>query len=163
MLKPSRVPGTLAIHLERIKKVFDNHVVAIDDVSMTIQEGEFFSLLGPISGGRRQPFGSLRDLRNPAEGTVYIQGRDVTRVPPHKRDTGMVFQNYASTARSLKTSPSDSECAIFQRKRQKSERGIKLVEMEGLGDRRPSQLSGGQQQRVALAPGHAYNCCCKLL
>jgi len=157
VLKPSasgsREPW--AIRLERIKKVFDNHVVAIDDVSMTIQEGEFFSLLGPSGCGKTTTLRLIAGFEEPTEGTVYIRGRDVTHVPPHKRDTGMVFQNYALFPH--RTIFDNVAFGLRMRHFPKEEikkkvnEALKLVEMEGLGDRRPSQLSGGQQQRVALA------------
>lgn len=157
MLKPSASGSQepWAIRLERIKKVFDNHVVAIDDVSMTIQEGEFFSLLGPSGCGKTTTLRLIAGFEAPTEGTIYIRGRDVTRVPPHKRDTGMVFQNYAlfphrtifeNVAFGLRMRHFPKEEI-----RKKVNDALRLVEMEGLGDRRPSQLSGGQQQRVALA------------
>jgi putative spermidine/putrescine transport system ATP-binding protein len=144
-----------SIRLEKIKKVFDSHVVAVDDVSLDIREGEFFSLLGPSGCGKTTTLRLIAGFEEPTEGTVYIRGRDVTRIPPHKRDTGMVFQNYAlfphrsifdNVAFGLRMRRLPKEAI-----KKKVNDALKLVEMEGLGDRRPSQLSGGQQQRVALA------------
>ena len=122
---------------------------------MTIQEGEFFSLLGPSGCGKTTTLRLIAGFEEPTEGTVYIRGRDVTRVPPHKRDTGMVFQNYALFPH--RTIFENVAFGLRMRHFPKEEikkrvnEALKLVEMEGLGDRRPSQLSGGQQQRVALA------------
>jgi putative spermidine/putrescine transport system ATP-binding protein len=144
-----------SIRLEKVKKVFDNRVVAVDDVSILIQEGEFFSLLGPSGCGKTTTLRLIAGFEEPTEGTVYIRGRDVTHVPPHKRDTGMVFQNYALFPH--RTINENVAFGLRMRRLPKEEikkkvsDALKLVEMEGLGDRRPSQLSGGQQQRVALA------------
>ena len=144
-----------SIRLEKVKKVFDNRVVAVDDVSLTIQEGEFFSLLGPSGCGKTTTLRLIAGFEEATEGTVYIRGRDVTRVPPHKRDTGMVFQNYALFPH--RTIFENVAFGLRMRRLPKEEikkkvnEALRLVEMEGLGDRRPSQLSGGQQQRVALA------------
>jgi putative spermidine/putrescine transport system ATP-binding protein len=157
VLKPSASGSQepWAIRLERVKKVFDNHVVAVDDVSITIQEGEFFSLLGPSGCGKTTTLRLIAGFEAPTEGTIYIRGRDVTHVPPHKRDTGMVFQNYALFPH--RTIFDNVAFGLRMRHFPKEEikkkvnEALKLVEMEGLGDRRPSQLSGGQQQRVALA------------
>ncbi len=144
-----------SIRLEGIKKVFDNQVVAVDDVSIRIREGEFFSLLGPSGCGKTTTLRLIAGFEEPTEGTVYIRGRDVTHIPPHKRDTGMVFQNYAlfphrtifdNVAFGLRMRHVPKEEI-----RKKVSEALRLVEMEGLGDRRPSQLSGGQQQRIALA------------
>ena len=157
MLQPSVTESQepWSIRLDRVKKIFDNHVTAVDDVSMTIQEGEFFSLLGPSGCGKTTTLRLIAGFEEPTEGTIYIRGRDVTHVPPHKRDTGMVFQNYALFPhRSIFENVS---FGLRMRRLPKEDikkrvnDALKLVEMEGLGDRRPSQLSGGQQQRVALA------------
>jgi putative spermidine/putrescine transport system ATP-binding protein len=144
-----------SIRLERVSKIFDNHVMAVDDVSLDIREGEFFSLLGPSGCGKTTTLRLIAGFEEPTQGTVYIRGRDVTRVPPHKRDTGMVFQNYALFPH---RSIFDNVAFGLRMRRLPKEDikkrvtdALKLVEMEGLGDRRPSQLSGGQQQRVALA------------
>lgn len=152
-IKKSRESSSIL--LERVKKVFDNHIVAVDDVSIIIQEGEFFSLLGPSGCGKTTTLRLIAGFEEPTEGTISIRGRNVTHVPPHKRDTGMVFQNYAlfphrtifdNVAFGLRMRHFPKEEI-----RRKVNEALKLVEMEGLGDRRPSQLSGGQQQRIALA------------
>jgi putative spermidine/putrescine transport system ATP-binding protein len=144
-----------SIRLEKVKKVFDNHVVAVDDVSLAVREGEFFSLLGPSGCGKTTTLRLIAGFEEPTEGTVSIRGRDVTHVPPHKRDTGMVFQNYALFPH--RTIFENVAFGLRMRHLPKGEiqkkvnEALRLVEMEGLGLRRPSQLSGGQQQRVALA------------
>ena len=143
------------IRLDGVTKVFDHGVVAVDDVSVAVREGEFFSLLGPSGCGKTTTLRLVAGFEEPTRGTIAIRGRDVTHVPPHRRDTGMVFQNYAlfphrtvfenvAFGLRMRRVPRDE---IARR----VEAALRLVELSGLGDRRPGQLSGGQQQRVALA------------
>ena len=144
-----------AIRLEQVRKVFDGHVVAVDDVSLAIREGEFFSLLGPSGCGKTTTLRLIAGFEAPDAGRLLIRGTDVTRVPPERRDTGMVFQNYA-----LFPHRTVFENVAFGLRMRGVGRGeiarrveaaLQLVELQGLGGRRPAQLSGGQQQRVALA------------
>jgi putative spermidine/putrescine transport system ATP-binding protein len=144
-----------SIRLERVSKVFDNGVAAVDGVSLAIREGEFFSLLGPSGCGKTTTLRMIAGFEEPSEGRLLIRGRDVTDLPPHRRDTGMVFQNYA-----LFPHRTVFENVAFGLRMRKVERtaierrvrdALALVELTGLEARRPAQLSGGQQQRVALA------------
>jgi putative spermidine/putrescine transport system ATP-binding protein len=143
------------IRLERVTKVYDNGVKAVDAISLAIREGEFFSLLGPSGCGKTTTLRMIAGFEVPTDGQLFIRGRDVTEVPPHRRDTGMVFQNYA-----LFPHRTVFENVAFGLKMRKVGRteidrrvgaALALVELTGLEGRRPAQLSGGQQQRVALA------------
>ncbi|MBW1713564.1 MAG: ABC transporter ATP-binding protein [Deltaproteobacteria bacterium] len=144
-----------SIVLESVTKIFGNRVRAVDDVSLAIQEGEFFSLLGPSGCGKTTTLRLIAGFEEPTVGRVLIQGKDVTQIPAHKRDTGMVFQNYALFPH--RTVFENVAFGLKMRKVPKAEteqrvnEALNLVELKGFGDRRPSQLSGGQQQRVALA------------
>jgi putative spermidine/putrescine transport system ATP-binding protein len=144
-----------AIRLEQVRKVFDGHVVAVDDVSLAIREGEFFSLLGPSGCGKTTTLRLVAGFEPPDAGRLLIRGRDVTRVPPERRDTGMVFQSYALFPH--RTVFENVAFGLRMRRVPREEivrrvgDALRLVELEGLGARRPAQLSGGQQQRVALA------------
>jgi len=144
-----------AIRLDGVTKVFDNGVVAVDDVSLTVREGEFFSLLGPSGCGKTTTLRLVAGFEEPTRGILAIRGRDVTHVPPHRRDTGMVFQSYALFPH--RTVFENVAFGLRMRRVPRAEiarrvaAALRLVELEGLGDRRPGQLSGGQQQRVALA------------
>ncbi|MBV8167975.1 MAG: spermidine/putrescine ABC transporter ATP-binding protein, partial [Alphaproteobacteria bacterium] len=153
-MSASEAPNA-GIRLERVTKVYDNGVTAVDAVSLTIREGEFFSLLGPSGCGKTTSLRMIAGFEEPTDGQLFIRGRDVTDVPPHRRDTGMVFQNYA-----LFPHRSVFENVAFGLKMRKVGRAeidrrvgeaLALVELTGLEARRPAQLSGGQQQRVALA------------
>jgi putative spermidine/putrescine transport system ATP-binding protein len=147
--------GQISIRLERVSKVFDNGVAAVDGVSLAIREGEFFSLLGPSGCGKTTTLRMIAGFEEPSDGRLLIRDRDVTDMPPHRRDIGMVFQSYA-----LFPHRTVHENVAFGLRMRKVERAaiarrvrdaLALVELTGLEDRRPAQLSGGQQQRVALA------------
>jgi spermidine/putrescine transport system ATP-binding protein len=128
---------------------------AVDDVSITIEAGEFFSLLGPSGCGKTTTLRIIGGFEEPTSGRVHLAGRDVTDLPAYKRDVNTVFQSYA-----LFPHLDVLENVAFGLKRRrvpKSEIGprveemLELVDLHGFGRRRSNQLSGGQQQRVALA------------
>lgn len=142
------------VRLENISKSFKD-AVAVDDLSLTVQAGEFFSLLGPSGCGKTTTLRMIGGFEDPTSGTIYLGGQEVSNRPPYKRDVNTVFQSYA-----LFPHLSVYENVAYGLKRKKVTKDeigsrvddiIKLVDLEGLGDRRPNQLSGGQQQRVALA------------
>ena len=147
-------PSQQAILLEGVTKRFGN-VVAVDDVTLAVEEGEFFSLLGPSGCGKTTLLRMLAGFETPDEGSVYLRGEDVTLVQPNKRATNMVFQNYelfphmtvfdnVAYGLKLKRTP---KTEIKQRVNEM----LEVVGVGGLGARAADQLSGGQQQRVALA------------
>ena len=130
-------------------------VTALADVSLTVADGEFFTLVGPSGCGKTTTLRAIAGLEQPDRGIVSIGGRDVTGAPPEDRDTGIVFQNYA-----LFPHMTVRENVAYGLQFRESEAGaddervtelLELVEVADLADRDPDQLSGGQQQRVALA------------
>jgi putative spermidine/putrescine transport system ATP-binding protein len=130
-------------------------VVALAGASFDLEEGEFMTLLGPSGSGKTTMLMAIAGLVQPDAGEVWIDGRLVTYAPPHKRDIGMVFQNYA-----LFPHLTVAENIAFPlRMRSMSEPDIRrevarvldLVQLPGVGGRLPRALSGGQQQRIALA------------
>jgi spermidine/putrescine transport system ATP-binding protein len=146
--------ATPDVRLERVTKRFDD-VVAVDDLSLEIQPGHFFALLGPSGCGKTTTLRMIGGFEEPNAGTIYLGDRDVTGLPPYRRDVNTVFQTYA-----LFPHLSIFENVAFGLRR----RGVKgsdlrgqvlrileLVQLSGFEKRRPRQLSGGQQQRVALA------------
>jgi spermidine/putrescine transport system ATP-binding protein len=144
----------VAVELDHVVKRFGG-VVAVDDVSLSIENGEFFSLLGPSGCGKTTTLRMIAGFETPTEGEVYIQGKAMGLTPPFQRNTNMVFQNYAlfphiNVARNvafgleMKKTP---RAEIQQR----VEESLEMVRLSGFGGRKPDQLSGGQQQRVALA------------
>jgi spermidine/putrescine transport system ATP-binding protein len=142
------------IVVDAVTKRFDD-VTAVDDVSITIPGGQFFSMLGPSGCGKTTTLRMIAGFETPDRGRILLQGADVTAVPPAKRNVNMVFQAYG-----LFPHMTVSENIAFGPKIKKLSRAeitarmaevIRTVRLEGLEDRRPTQLSGGQQQRVALA------------
>ena len=154
MTDGSGQPFQPAILLEGVTKRFGS-VVAVDNVTLAVEEGEFFSLLGPSGCGKTTLLRMLAGFETPDDGSVYLRGEDVTLVQPNKRATNMVFQNYelfphmtvfnnVAYGLKLKKVPRNE---IGQRVNEM----LEVVGVGGLGARAADQLSGGQQQRVALA------------
>ena len=146
--------GSQSVVLQRISKVFDD-VAAVDDVSLEIASGEFFSLLGPSGCGKTTTLRMIAGFERPDTGRIVIGQTDVTQAPPHLRPVNTVFQSYAlfphlsveqNVAFGLRFKDVPKE-----QKRGRVAEALELVRLGGLGQRRPHQLSGGQQQRVALA------------
>jgi spermidine/putrescine transport system ATP-binding protein len=147
-------PRKSIISFENITKRYGK-VVAVDDVSLTIEEGEFFSLLGPSGCGKTTLLRMLAGFEVPTEGRILIDGQDVSQIPPNKRPVNMVFQSYAvfphmSVADNVAYGLKVDGVPAAERAR-RVEEALALVKLEGYGARKPDQLSGGQRQRVALA------------
>jgi putative spermidine/putrescine transport system ATP-binding protein len=145
---------SLPISIRRVRKTY-GEIIALDDLSLDIASGEFMTLLGPSGSGKTTLLMVLAGFIRPDAGDTRFGERDVSLVPPHKRDVGMVFQNYAlfphmtvagNVAYPLKLRGL-SRSAIAER----VARVLALVQLQGLEDRYADQLSGGQRQRVALA------------
>jgi len=142
------------LRIEGLGKDFGNFV-AVDDVSLDIREGEFFSLLGGSGCGKSTLLRMLAGLEQPSRGRVLIDGEDVTRVPPYRRPVNMMFQSYAlfphlnvfnNVAFGLR-----QEQLPRREIQSRVDAALQLVELGEFSQRRPDQLSGGQRQRVALA------------
>jgi putative spermidine/putrescine transport system ATP-binding protein len=143
------------IKLDNVTKTFDGRVLAVDGVTLDIAAGEFFSLLGPSGCGKTTSLRMIAGFELPDSGRVHVAGRDITDLPVHKRDMGMVFQSYALFPH--RTVAENVAFGLRMREVPKPdiERRVKAalaqVALTGLEERKPAQLSGGQQQRVALA------------
>jgi spermidine/putrescine transport system ATP-binding protein len=147
-------PQRTIIEFRNITKRF-GAVVAVDNVSLTIQEGEFFALLGPSGCGKTTLLRMLAGFETPTSGQILIDGRDITRDPPNKRPVNMVFQSYAvfphlSVLKNIEYGLKMEGVPAVER-RERAEAALAMVQLESYGDRMPDQLSGGQRQRVALA------------
>jgi putative spermidine/putrescine transport system ATP-binding protein len=142
------------IRLEGVSRHYGT-VAAADEVDLAVTQGEFVTILGPSGSGKTTLLSLIAGLNRPTAGRIFIGGRDVTDAPAQERNIGLVFQSYA-----LFPHMTVMENVLFPlgvRKiggataRSQALEALKLVRLDGLQDRRPSQLSGGQQQRVALA------------
>jgi sulfate/thiosulfate transport system ATP-binding protein len=144
----------VAIAIRRVTKRFGSYV-AVDDVSLAIASGSLTALLGPSGSGKSTLLRIVAGLEHPDEGAVSIHGEDATGLAPQERGVGFVFQHYAAFKHM--TVRDNVAFALKIRKRSRDEirdrvgELLKLVQLEGLADRYPSQLSGGQRQRMALA------------
>jgi spermidine/putrescine transport system ATP-binding protein len=146
--------ATPDVRLDRVTKMFGD-TVAVDDLSLDIAHGEFFSLLGPSGCGKTTTLSMIGGFEDPTAGLILLHGDDVTRVPPYRRNVNTVFQSYALFPH---LSVYDNVAFGLRRKRmarQEIRRRVgemlELVALTGLDSRKPAQLSGGQQQRIALA------------
>ncbi|HEY9575421.1 MAG TPA: ATP-binding cassette domain-containing protein, partial [Lachnospiraceae bacterium] len=142
------------IDFVNISKSYDNQLI-LDDFNLSVKENEFLTLLGPSGCGKTTTLRILGGFENPDLGKVIFDGKDITHLPPNKRNLNTVFQKYAlfthmtiaeNIAFGLKIS-GKSQAYIDD----KIKYALKLVNLDGYENRRPDSLSGGQQQRIAIA------------
>ncbi len=143
------------VRFENVQKSYDGEILVVKDLNLDIQKGEFVTMLGPSGSGKTTCLMMLAGFEPATHGEIYIGGRSINHIPPHKRGIGMVFQNYA-----LFPHMSIGENLAFPlevRKMNKADtaasvkKALDMVQMGDFINRRPAQLSGGQQQRIALA------------
>jgi ABC-type sugar transport system ATPase subunit len=143
------------ISLHGLTKIFPGGVRALDGIDLTIEDGEFFALLGPSGCGKTTLLRTIAGLETPTSGTVHINDRNVTPLPPGDRDVAMVFQDYAIFPHMDVTANISYPLRIKKVPRaQRIAKAAEVASMLSLTEllhRRPAELSGGQQQRVALA------------
>ena len=138
-----------------VQKTYDGTSLVVRDLNLDIQRGEFLSLLGPSGSGKTTTLMMLAGFESPTAGEICLNGQPITRTPPHKRNFGMVFQNYALFPHM--TVAENIAYPLHVRKLPRAEleakvkRALEMVQMDTMGMRYPAQMSGGQQQRVALA------------
>ena len=142
------------IFLRQLRKTFGS-TVAVDRVDLDIEPGQLFFLLGPSGCGKTTLLRMVAGFTDPTSGTIRFGDRDVTHVPPHKRNAGMVFQGYAlwphMTVRQNVAFGLEVRKVAADQRQQRVDRALASVRLDKFADRKPNQLSGGQQQRVALA------------
>ena len=143
-----------ALALQGLTKRYGSFT-AVADVSLRVERGEFLTLLGPSGSGKTTILMCIAGFVAPTAGAILLDGKDITPLPPERRDFGMVFQGYALfphmtvaenvafPLRVRKLSAADREAKVRA--------ALDLVQLQGFAERLPRQLSGGQQQRVALA------------
>ena len=143
------------VRLDRVGKSYGSAAPVVHDIDVTIESGEFFTLLGPSGCGKSTTLRMIAGFVTPSTGRILFGERDITTTPSNKRGTGMVFQNYALFPHY--DVAGNVAYGLVTRKVPKSERARRVaaaltaVGLDGYADRRIDQLSGGQQQRVALA------------
>ena len=144
----------MAIRLRGLRRQFGD-VVAVDNVDLDVDDGEFLTLLGPSGSGKTTVLRMIAGFEKPNAGTIELAGTDVTRMPPYARDVNTVFQDYAlfphmSVLDNIEYGLRVKKVAKPERV-ERARQALADVRLDGFGDRAPSALSGGQRQRVALA------------
>lgn len=138
-----------------VQKTYDGESLVVKDLNLTICEGEFVTLLGPSGSGKTTCLMMLAGFEVPTSGDIYLGEQRLNSVPPHKRDFGMVFQNYAlfphMTVKENIRYPLKTRGMSREASDRKVEEILEIIKLGEFANRRPVQLSGGQQQRVALA------------
>ncbi|MDJ0956456.1 MAG: ABC transporter ATP-binding protein [Arenicellales bacterium] len=151
----------MTISFDQVSKVFADGTIALDNLRLEFNQGEFIVLLGPSGSGKTTACRILAGLEQATSGSVSIDGRDITKLPPRERNMSMVFQNYALY--SHKTVFENIAYPLRVRKiatgqiDEKVREIAQLLQIDAFLNRRPSQLSGGQAQRVAVARALVWN------
>ena len=156
---PSTAPKT-HIEFKNVYKSYHHEDYVVRDLNLQVYENEFVTLLGPSGSGKTTCLMMLAGFESITAGTISIDGQPIQDTLPHKREIGMVFQNYAlfphmSVGKNL-SFPLEVRGISKAEREQKVKRALELVQLEGFEDRKPSQLSGGQQQRIAIARALVY-------
>ena len=152
---PRLQPEEPLVRFMGVQKTYDGMQLVVRQLDLDIRRGEFLTLLGPSGSGKTTTLMMLAGFESPTAGEILLDGKPITRTPPHKRNFGMVFQNYALFPHL--TVGQNVAYPLTVRKLPQAEaekrvkRALEMVRLQGMDARLPSQLSGGQQQRVALA------------
>jgi ABC-type Fe3+/spermidine/putrescine transport system ATPase subunit len=144
------------LNVDGVRKTYGD-VVAIDDVSIDLEDGEFFTLLGPSGSGKSTLLRIIAGLERPTEGRIRVDDEDVTDLTADKQDTSLIFQDFSlfphKTVGENIAFPLKMDGVDAAERQQRGEEMLEFVDLEGYYDRYPQELSGGEQQRVALARG----------
>ncbi|GLK85065.1 ABC transporter ATP-binding protein [Ancylobacter defluvii] len=143
------------VTFEKVRKTYDGRSLVVSDLDLEIAKGEFLTMLGPSGSGKTTCLMMLAGFERPTAGRITLAGRPIDGVPPHKRDIGVVFQNYALFPHMTVLENIGFPLSVRKLSAAETERrartALGMVHLQHLADRKPGQLSGGQQQRVALA------------
>ena len=148
-------PQDTIVRFQNIQKTYDGEMYVVKNLNLDIRRGEFLTLLGPSGSGKSTSLMMLAGFESPTSGSIFLDGKELNHTPPHKRDIGVIFQNYALFPHM--TVEENVAFPLLIRKTPKHEiakkvkRALDMVQLGHLGSRRPAQMSGGQQQRVACA------------
>ncbi len=151
----AELKSDIHIAFDHVFKSYDGQTQVVKDLNLEIRRGEFLSLLGPSASGKTTCLMMLAGFESITSGNITIDGRAIKDILPHKRGIGMVFQNYAlfphlTVGKNL-AFPLEVRRICESERKSRVQRALKLVQLEGLENRKPANLSGGQQQRVAIA------------
>jgi putative spermidine/putrescine transport system ATP-binding protein len=143
------------VRFAEVQKSYDGETLVVKDLNLDIARGEFLTMLGPSGSGKTTCLMMLAGFETATNGGIYLDGREINNLAPHKRDIGMVFQNYALFPHMTVAENLAFPLSVRRMAKADIEARVKgaldMVQLGGFGSRRPAQLSGGQQQRVALA------------
>ena len=144
-----------------VQKTYDGEHLVVRQLDLDIRRGEFLTLLGPSGSGKTTTLMMLAGFESPTAGEIVLDGKPITRTPPHKRHFGMVFQNYALfphlTVGANVAYPLTVRKVPKAAQAERVAKALETVRLTGMAERYPAQLSGGQQQRVALARALVFN------
>ncbi len=143
------------VRFVEVQKSYDGEILVVKNLNLDIERGEFLTMLGPSGSGKTTCLMMLAGFEPATHGEIYLDGNPINNVAPHKRDIGMVFQNYAlfphmTVAENLRF-PLEVRRMDKSEQESRVKRALDMVELGAFGNRRPGQLSGGQAQRVAVA------------
>ena len=145
----------ILVQFSMVQKTYDGETLVVKHLDLDIHRGEFLTLLGPSGSGKTTTLMMLAGFEIPTYGEIRLGGQAINSLPPHKRNIGMVFQNYALFPHMTVTQNVAFPLAVRKMAKpdiaEKVKKALEMVRLAEFGNRRPSQLSGGQQQRVALA------------
>jgi putative spermidine/putrescine transport system ATP-binding protein len=148
------------LELDNLRKEFGD-LVAVNDVSLSIEEGQFVTIVGPSGCGKSTILRSITGLETPTAGEIRLQGEDITELPPYRRNIGLVFQDYALFPH--KTVFENVAFGLKMRNASKAEQKerveemLRMVNLEGYQEKYPKECSGGEQQRIAVARAIAFD------
>lgn len=143
------------VRFTNIQKSYDGKTLVVKNLNIDIARGEFVTLLGPSGSGKTTILMMLAGFEHATNGEIFLGGRPINKVPPHKRNIGVVFQNYALFPHMSVTENIAFSLQVRGKGKteiaERCQKALDMVGLPGFGDRRPAKLSGGQQQRVAVA------------
>ena len=143
------------VKFDNVDKSYDGKILVVKGLNLDIEEGEFVTMLGPSGSGKTTCLMMLAGFETPTHGEIYLDGKVISNIPPHKRGIGMVFQNYAlfphMTVYENLAFPLRVRKIPKDEADKKIDKALSMVSLHGFEARMPMQLSGGQQQRVAVA------------
>ncbi|MGF7176478.1 ABC transporter ATP-binding protein [Azospirillum doebereinerae] len=144
-----------------VQKTYDGEHLVVKSLDLDIRKGEFLTLLGPSGSGKTTCLMMLAGFEVPTQGEIFLADRPIKNMPPHKRDIGMVFQNYALfphlTIEENVAFPLSVRGVPKAELKDRVSKALQMIKLEHVANRHPGQLSGGQQQRVALARALVFN------